>query len=104
MLHEQTITILNQLKLFGMARSFAERIMDAKHAELDHAEFVGLLAQDEKGYRDNRRLQRLLKGAKLKMPASLEDVDYRHPRGLDKAVVRDLASARWIEARFAWKR
>ncbi|HBH97355.1 MAG TPA: AAA family ATPase, partial [Candidatus Omnitrophica bacterium] len=99
MLHEQTITILNQLKLFGMARSFAERIMDAKHAELDHAEFVGLLAQDEKTHRESQRLKRLLKNAKLRMQACLEDVDYRHPRGLEKAVVRELASARWIEAR-----
>lgn len=99
MLHEQTVAVLDGLKLFGMSRGFGERLGDARSAELDHAEFVGLLAQDEKAYRDNRRLQRLLKGAKLKMSASLEDVDYRHPRGLEKAVVRELASARWIEAR-----
>lgn len=99
MLHEQTIAVLNAMRIFGMAKGFAERIVDARHTELDHAEFVGMLAQDEKTYRENRRLQRLLKGAKLKMQASLEDVDYRHPRGLDKAVVRELSSARWIEAR-----
>lgn len=99
MLHEQTVAVLNALKIFGMARGLGERLGDARNAELDHAEFVGLLAQDEKTYRENRRLQRLLKGAKLKMQASLEDVDYRHPRGLEKAVVRELASARWIEGR-----
>ena len=99
MLHEQTVTMLNALRLAGMARGFADRIGDPKHAELDHADFVGLLAQDEKTYRENRRLGRLLKNAKLKVAACLEDADYRHPRGLDKAVVRELASGRWIEAK-----
>lgn len=99
MLHEQTVAVLNALKLFGMARGLGEKLGDARNAELDHVEFVGLLAQDEKTYRENRRLQRLLKGAKLKMQASLEDVDYRHPRGLEKGMVRELASARWIEGR-----
>lgn len=99
MLHEQTVGVLNALRLFGMARGFGERLADSRSTELDHAEFVGLLAQDEKTHRENRRLQRLLKAAKLKVQASIEDVDYRHPRGLDKAVVRELASARWIEAR-----
>ena len=60
MLNEQTIATLNALKLFGMARGFEERLNNPKHAELSHAEFVGLLVQDEKTYRDNQRLKRLL--------------------------------------------
>ena len=48
MLNEQTIATLNTLKLFGMARGFEERLNSPKHAELSHAEFVGLLVQDEK--------------------------------------------------------
>lgn len=99
MLHEQTVATLNTLRLHGMAKGFAERLGDPKHAELDHADFVGLLAQDEKTHRENQRLKRLLKHAKLKMPACLEDVNYHHPRGLEKAVVRELASGRWIEAK-----
>jgi DNA replication protein DnaC len=99
MLHEQTVATLNMLRLIGMARGFAERIGDPKHAELDHADFVGLLAQDEKMHRDNQRLKRLLKNAKLKMQASLEDINYRHPRGLEKTVVRELQTGRWIEAK-----
>ncbi len=99
MLHEQTVATLNMLRLIGMARGFAERIGDPKHAELDHADFVGLLAQDEKEHRDNQRLKRLLKNAKLKMQASLEDINYRHPRGLEKTVVRELQAGRWIEAK-----
>ncbi len=100
MLHEQTISTLNALKLFGMARSFGERMADPKHAELSHAEFVGMLVDDERVYRENRRLKSLLKNARLRISdAALEDIDYRHPRGLEKSAVRELSTTRWIEAR-----
>ena len=99
MLNEQTITTLNSLKLFGMARGFGERLNNPKHAELSHAEFVGLLVQDEKTYRDNQRLRRLLRKAKLRQPAALEDIDYRHPRGMSKQVILELCNTQWIDAR-----
>jgi DNA replication protein DnaC len=99
MLNEQTVATLNALRLFGMARGFEERLKNAQHAELSHAEFVGLLVQDEKTYRDNRRLKRLLKNARLRQPACLEDIDYRHPRGLSKQVILELSSTRWLDAR-----
>jgi hypothetical protein len=63
MLDEQTIATLNAMKLLGMARGLEERLNTPAHAELSHAEFVGLLAQDEKLYRDNQRLKRLLRNA-----------------------------------------
>ena len=96
MLHEQTLQTLNELKLFGMAKSFAERISHPQNGELSHAEFVGLLVQDEKTCRENRRLRRLLKKAKLRHQASLEDVNYRHPRGLNKQTLLQLADIQWI--------
>jgi len=96
MLNEQTLDILNALKLFGMAQSLAARLADPRQAELSHAEFIGLLAQAEKSYRESRRLTRLLKNAKLKQQAALEDINYRHPRGLSKQVLLELADARWI--------
>jgi DNA replication protein DnaC len=99
MLNETTVHTMNALKLFGMAKSFVERCADPKHAELDHAEFVGLLVEDEKTHRENQRLKRLLKKAKLRFPsACMEDVDYHHPRDLPKQVMRELGSTRWIEA------
>lgn len=98
MLNEQTITTLNTLKLFGMARGFEKRLNSPSQAELSHAEFVGLLAQDEKTYRDNQRLKRLLKNAKLRQQAALEDIDYRHPRGLSKQVMLELSDRRWLDA------
>ena len=66
MLNQQTMSILHSLKLYGMARSFEERLADSKQAALSHDEFVGLLVQDEKLYRDNLRLRRLLKKARLR--------------------------------------
>jgi len=58
MLNQQTMSILHSLKLFGLARGFEERLANPKQASLSHAEFVGLLVQDEKTYRDNLRLRR----------------------------------------------
>ena len=98
MLNEQTISIMNSLKLFGMARSFTALLTDPGHGELSHADFVGLLVQDEKTYRDNQRLSRLLKKAKLKQPAALEDIDYTHARGLSRQVMLELADTQWIGA------
>ena len=98
MLTEQTISKLNEMKLFGMATGFAERISRPDHSKLAHEEFVGLLVDDEKGHRDNVRLQRLLKRAQLKQSAALENVDYRHPRGLDKQTMLELSRAHWITA------
>ena len=96
MLHEQTLQTLNELKLFGMAKSFAERINHPQNGELSHAEVVGLLVQDEKTYRENQRLRRLLKKAKFKHQASMEDVNYRHPRGLNKQTLLQLVDTQWI--------
>ena len=96
MLNETTISIMNRLKLFGMAESFAQRLSSTQQAGLSHAEFLGLLIQDEKTHRDNSRLKRLLKYAKLKQQACVEDIDYRRPRGLDKQVMLELANPQWI--------
>ncbi len=65
---------------------------------MPHDEFVGLLVQDEKLYRDNLRLRRLLKKAKLRQEASMEDIDYGVPRGLNKQVMLELANPEWVPA------
>jgi DNA replication protein DnaC len=98
MLNEQTIALLNSMKLFGMAQSLPQRLADPKQAELSHSEFAALLVQDEKMNRDNRRLARLLKNAKLKQQAAIEDIDYRHPRGLVRQAMMELANGAWVEA------
>ncbi len=96
MFTQTTIADLNAMKLFGMAQGLPQRLEDPKQADLSHAEFVGLLVTDEKTHRENQRLKRLLKNAKLKQQAALEDVDYQHQRGLHKQVVLELANPQWI--------
>jgi DNA replication protein DnaC len=98
MLNQQTMSILHSLKLFGMAKSLEERLADSKQAALSHDEFVGLLVQDERLYRDNLRLRRLLKKAKLRQEAALEDIDYGVPRGISQQVMLELANPEWISA------
>jgi DNA replication protein DnaC len=59
---------------------------------------LGLLVDKEADARDSRRLAAWLKAAKLRQPAAVEDIDFRSPRGLDRAVIVDLAEARWVAA------
>jgi len=99
MLNEHTLAVLHALKLHGMAQGLTERLASPQHhATLSHAEFVGLVVQDEKTYRENLRLKRLLNNAKLRQPAALEDIDTRHPRGLDKQLLLELSTSQWISA------
>ena len=79
-----------------MARSFNDKITQPLSADLSHQEFFGLIVQDEKTYRDNLRLKRLLLYAKLTQPACLEDIDYKHPRGLINQTILELSSTDWI--------
>ena len=98
MLNQQTMSILHSLKLYGLAKGFEERLADPKQASLSHAEFVGLLVEDEKTHRDNLRLRRLLKKARLRQEAALEDIDYGASRGLSRQVILELANPQWVGA------
>jgi DNA replication protein DnaC len=98
MLNEMTLNTMHNLKLFGMARSLEERLSNPQHAELSHAEFVGLIVEDEKTHRENKRLKRLLKKASLKhASAAMEDINYRQERGLNRQVMLQLANTQWID-------
>jgi len=96
MLNEQTLGTLHALKLFGMAKSFSDKLSHPQTTDLSHQEFFGLIVQDEKTYRENLRLKRLLHNAKLKQQACLEDIDYKHPRGLNKQLLLELSSEQWL--------
>lgn len=99
MLLEQTYDKLISMKLHGMAGSVKQRLERADHQSLSKEEFLGLLVDDEWLYRENRKLTTRLKTAKFKQPqASIENIDYRTPRGLHKTQVLELAQNRWIGA------
>lgn len=99
MLVEQTMEKLNAMRLNGMAKALRQWLDQPKDKTLAPADLVGLLADAEWIYRENRKLELRLKNARLKQPACIEDVDYAHPRGLSKAVILDLASSLWAQHR-----
>lgn len=97
MLMQATIERLRSLRLRGMAEALAAQQQQPDLQGLTFEERVGLLVDLEWAYRQNRRLARLLKTAKLRLPACMEDIDYQHPRGLDKGVMRTLATCQWVQ-------
>ncbi len=99
MLRHPTLSKLNDMRLLGMAHSFESQLHDEQINQLDFEERFGLLVDAEHLDRTNRRLKTRLRQAKLKQAATLEDLDYRTPRGIDKALIRQLASCQWINDR-----
>jgi DNA replication protein DnaC len=97
MLMEQTLQTLKALRLPGMAAAFEEQHTHAASAGLSFDERFSMLVDREQCWRDNRRIARLLREAKLKTQACLEDVRYSG-RSLDKAQIAQLASGQWIRA------
>lgn len=96
MLNEQTADKLYAMKLNALADAFKEQMNSTEFSELPFHERFGLLVDRQWTWRENQRLTRLLKNARLKINACLEDIDYRSPRGLDKSVLMNLASCDWI--------
>ena len=95
---QPTLDSLNRLKLHGMAAAFSEQMTQSAASGLAFEERFGLLVEREGLYRDNRRLARLLQLAQLKVRASLEDLDFRSRRGLDRAQIASLGSCEWIRS------
>ncbi len=97
MLTHPTLDQLKALNLDGMAGAFVELQNQAQAAELSHAEWLALLLDREMANRNTRRFQIRLRSAKLRhSQAAIEDVDYRTPRRLDKAVFQQLTTSKWI--------
>ena len=97
MLQQHTLDKLHALRLTGMAAAFEQQLAQPTFQELSFEERFALLLDQEILYRDNRRLARLLKAAKLRVGACVEDIDYRHPRGIDRSFMSTLASCQWVQ-------
>src|SRR3990170_8439430 len=97
MLTHPTLEQMRALKLDGMAEAFIELEAQDRAKDLSHAEWLALLLDRETTSRSTRRFQARLKSARLRhSQASVEDVDYRASRQLDKALFQQLATGRWI--------
>jgi len=98
MLTEPTMEKLKAMRLDGMIGAWQEQLQNAKTHALAFDERLALLVDAEWTHRENARFKRALRDAKLKIgQACIEDIDYPPKRDLEKAVVRQLASCRWIQ-------
>lgn len=94
MLNTQTMDKLQALRLEGMAQALDEQRRQPDISQLEFEERLALLVERQWLWRENRALAARLHYAQLKIPATLEDIDYRHPRGLKRAPNRSIARFR----------
>jgi DNA replication protein DnaC len=98
MLTHQTQEKLHDLKLEGMLLAFQEQMESTSMSHLSFEERFAFLVDRQWLLRQEKQTTRRLKAAKLRHQACVEDVNYRHPRGLDRGIFLDLASCRWVRA------
>jgi DNA replication protein DnaC len=100
MLNNQTLEALRRLKLFGLAQAYEHQLEQPAASELSFDERLALLVSSEETTRDERRQERLLKQARLRQSsACIEDIDYRHPRGLERSRMAQLITCDFIRQR-----
>ena len=99
MLAHPTLDQLNALGLYGLAKGFKELEHKAEVRGLDHAEWLGLPLEYELTLRRQKQFETRARVARLRHPASVEDVNYQIPRGLDRALFLKLAACDWIAER-----
>jgi DNA replication protein DnaC len=88
---------LTKLRLTGMVKSLEELLNSSAINGMSAEEVVGILADREYTDRENRRTNRRLKSAKLRLQAMIEDIDWKVKRGLDKTAMTALFSCDWIK-------
>lgn len=98
MLTSPTLDKLRDLNLMGMSRAYQEQMERADFQALSFDDRLGMLVDVEMQERENRRLYRYLKTARLRDQACVEDIDFHIPRGLNRTLVLELAEGRWIDA------
>lgn len=97
MMMEPTLTKLHRMKLSGMAEALTEQSKSTQYSGLSFEERIGLLVDREMTVRDNRRLTKLLKSARLRYShACPEEINFRTPRGLSREVILSLIQNDWI--------
>lgn len=97
MLNEHTLDQMRSLRLDGMVHAIVEQATSRAATELSFDERLTLLVQREVEWREDRRVVRLLKAAKLKVSsACIEDIDWRTSRALDRSLIATLAGGDWL--------
>jgi DNA replication protein DnaC len=96
MLNQPTLEKLQTMKLHGMADAFRAQLETADTSQLSFEERFAMLVDQQWLWKENRALARRLRVAKLKERGVIEDIDYQHPRGLDRKLIRTLATSEWV--------
>ena len=99
MLAHPTLDQLHALGLYGLAKGFKELEHKPEARSLEHSEWLGLLLEYEATLRRQKQFEARARVARLRYPASVEDVNYQAPRGLDRALFLKLAGCGWIAER-----
>ena len=97
MSYTQTVEKLQALRLEGMVQALEEQRRQPAVAELEFEERLALLVERQWCWAQNRSLDARLKRAQLKLSGALEEIDYRHPRGLKRAQIEQLQASRWVQ-------
>lgn len=97
MLNQPTLDKLQTMKLHGMASAFRLQLETTDTAQLSFEERFALLVDQQWLWKENRALERRLRASKLKERSVVEDIDYQHPRGLDRKLMRTLAASEWVK-------
>ena len=95
MIH-QSLEKLTQMRLHTMVDAIRQQLEQPSVQELSFEDRLAMIVAREWLFRENRRLTRRLKEARLKQQAAVEDIDFRQPRGLDKSVMLTLSTCQWI--------
>lgn len=94
--NKETIRKMSQLRLNGMVQAFQNLIENTHRMDMTVDEAVTYLIDSEWDDKHNKRLDRLIKGAKFRYKASMDEIEYNHARNLDKNQILRLSDCSWI--------
>ena len=98
MLTQPTIEKLHAMRLSAMARAFQEQTANPNMAQLSFEERFGLIVDQQMTEMEDRRMQSRLKSAKLRLSATVEDLDFRPSRNMDRSMIMSLAQNQWVRS------
>lgn len=98
MLTQPTVEKLRFMKLHAMADAFREQLNCPDMAQLSFEERFGLLVDQQMLSLENRRLKNRLKSAKLRLSASIEDLEFKSGRGMDRSQILSLTTNQWVRS------
>jgi DNA replication protein DnaC len=98
-MNDRLLTMLKRLRLSGLAQSLDVRLQEAAGHQLNHAEFLELILQDELLVRDERQIARRVKAADFRELKPLDDFDWSFNPSINRKQVYDLATCRFVRER-----